>query len=80
MNTQAPCGCPVSRRITDQATHDTFHTLVIEQGGPAGRVDANSLRASRGHITGTLPGETILDTRARQSGKRASGVLREASR
>lgn len=76
------CACPLGpgHTIGDQAAHDAWHALVVEQGGPAELVNADTLRAARGFRTGTLTGETILDTRARESGKRASGALRRAAR
>lgn len=81
MAERADCGCPTyrGRAITDRALHATFHELVEQQGGPAGTVDAYTLQAERGFLTGTLTGETLLDRRARASGKRASGALRRAS-
>jgi hypothetical protein len=80
--TVLPCGCPSGpgSAITDQAAHDAWHTLVVQQGGPAGAVNADTLQAARGFGTRTAHMETVLDTRARASGKRASGKLREASR
>lgn len=76
------CGCPShrGRSITDQAAHDAWHALVVEQGGPAGVVDAVTLRAARGFKTETLHAETVLDVLARKSGRRASGKLRRAAR
>jgi hypothetical protein len=77
-----PCGCPTgpAHKITSQDRHDAFHALVVEQGGPAGVVNLETLQAARGFKTLTQAGETILDERARKSGRRASGKLREASR
>lgn len=76
------CGCPdgPALTITDPTQHAAWHTLVVEQGGPAGAVNAETLQAARGFKTITPAGETMLDERARKSGKRASGKLREASR
>jgi hypothetical protein len=75
-----PCGCPTGRRITDQAKHTAWHALVLEQGGPAGNVDAVSLQDARGFKTGTSDGETYIDVKARQTGKRASGAQRRRAR
>lgn len=76
------CLCPQhpGRSTNDPVQHEAWHALVVEQGGPAGLVDAASLQAARGFKTETTTGETILDVRARASGKRASGALRRASR
>lgn len=76
------CRCPQYRgvTITDPAKHREWHALVVEQGGPDGLVNAETLKAARGFKTATVSGETILDVRARESGKRASGALRRASR
>jgi hypothetical protein len=76
------CGCQggLASTITDPARHAAWHALVVEQGGPAGAVNAETLQAARGFKTVTPAGETLLDERARKSGKRASGKLREASR
>lgn len=76
------CSCPAhpGRAVTDPAAHAAWHQLVVEQGGPASLVDLESLRAARGFQTATPTGETALDERARKSGRRASGALREASR
>jgi hypothetical protein len=43
------CGCPADRRIVDQDAHDAFHALVIEQGGPAGVVNAKTCELECGH-------------------------------
>lgn len=77
-----PCGCPTGpgRTVRDAAAHDAWHALVLEQGGPAGAVNATTLRAARGFKTETLRAETVLDEKARASGKRASGKLRRAAR
>lgn len=76
-----PCGCPTGpgHRITDPTVHDAWHALVVDQGGPAGPVTLQTLRDARGLRVLSL-GETSFDTKARESGKRASGALREASR
>jgi hypothetical protein len=76
------CGCPDQphRRILNPAAHAAWHALVVEQGGPAGEVNAQTLRAARGFSTPTPASETVLDVRARATGRRASGALREASR
>jgi hypothetical protein len=74
------CGCPLGRAITSPARHEAWHALVVEQGGPAGAVDLETLQAARGFKTLAPTGETIIDVKARASGKRASGKLREASR
>ncbi len=44
------CGCPTSpaRTVVDELAHTRWHRLVVEQGGPAGAVDAHSLREVRG--------------------------------
>lgn len=77
-----PCGCPTGsgRSISDQAVHNAWHALCVEQGGPAGAVTAATLQAARGFGTGTATGETVIDEKARRSGRRASGALREACR
>lgn len=77
-----PCGCPGTsgRHITDAAAHAAWHALVLEQGGPAGEVNAVTLRAARGFKTETLHAETLLDERARKSGKRVNGARRRAAR
>lgn len=51
-----PCGCPTSpaRAVVDQVAHARFHRLVVEQGGPAGAVDAASVRLARGGHAGRL--------------------------
>lgn len=76
------CRCPQTpgRTITDPARHAAWHTLVVEQGGPAELVDLQALREARGPRAVSAPTETVVDERARASGKRASGKLREASR
>lgn len=76
------CACPSTpgRRITHPAKHAEWHALVVAQGGPAGEVNAVTLRAARRFKTETLQAETLLDQRARASGKRASGKLRRAAR
>jgi hypothetical protein len=76
------CECPThpGRAIADEIRHLAFHKLVIAQGGPGGLVNHVTLREARGFRTATVTGETILDQRARDSGKRASGALRRASR
>ncbi len=76
------CACPSGpgRAVTDSAVHGAWHALVVDQGGPAGVVDVVSLRTARGFKTETSLGETVLDERARSSGRRASGRLREACR
>ena len=77
-----PCGCPSppGTRITDQPGHDAWHELVREQTGiDRGPVDAATLRAVRGFLTGTPSMETVTDARHRKSGKRASGAQRRAA-
>ena len=74
--TAAPCGCPTGpgRSITDEARHADWHRLVIEQGGPAGLVNAETLRAARGWKTPPPPPSTptAVDDAAILSGKRRS--------
>jgi hypothetical protein len=74
--------CPVDdlRQITDPARHAAWHQLVVDQGGPVGAVNAETLQAARGFKTVTPAAETILDVKARASGKRASGDLRRRAR
>lgn len=67
-----PCGCPADGRIVDQDVHDAFHALVVEQGGPAGVVNAETLQAARGFA--------FVAVKARTSGKRASGEQRRRAR
>ena len=76
-----PCGCRISAgsRIVDEGKHAAWHELVVAQGGPVGEVSLNTLRAARGMQTVSLSSETILDSRARDSGKRASGECRRAA-
>lgn len=72
------CGC--LGVISDAEVHDAWHKLVEAQTGiQRGPVTIYTLKAARGVGGDTLPGETILDVRARESGKRASGALRRAS-
>jgi hypothetical protein len=72
------CACP--GRVVDQDRHDAWHALVTEQTGITGAFSSDDLKAARGVGGDTLPGETILDVRARESGRRASGELRRACR
>ena len=74
------CECPMRGVVhRDEAVHAAWHAIVVEQGGPDGPVNHYSLKAARGFKTQTVTGETILDQRARESGKRASGALRRAA-
>lgn len=43
--------CPCPGRITDPARHAAWHAEVVEQGGPAGLVNIDTLRAARGMRT-----------------------------
>ena len=45
---EVACRCPRPERITDAERHAQWHELVVEQGGPAGLVDASTLRGARG--------------------------------
>lgn len=75
------CGCPrhQGRSVSDPERHTAWHAETAAQGVP-GPVTYQTLRAARGLAGGTPSGETVLDERARASGKRASGRLREACR
>ena len=76
-----PCGCKGGSRIISAEGHARFHALVKEQlGVERGPVDVRLTMAVRGFATATPAMETVLDVRARESGKRASGELRRASR
>lgn len=78
---QHPCGCYSDQStIGDGDRHAAWHAEVEAQTGiTRGPVDLDALRAARGgHVAGA--GETYLDRKARATGKRASGALREASR
>lgn len=78
----APCGCPAGpgRQISDQAKHAAWHALVVEQGGPAGEVSVDTLRAARGFKGETFASETILDVKNRATGRSVSGARRRAAR
>lgn len=71
------CGCP--GLVADEDVHAQWHALVRDQTGICGPFSIYGLKAARGVGGDTLPGETVLDARARTSGKRASGALRRAS-
>lgn len=74
------CECPTypGRVVSDSERHREWHELVEEQTGLTGLCDAAALHKARGHGN-TLAMETVLDRRARESGKRASGAMRRAS-
>jgi hypothetical protein len=78
-----PCGCPkrVGHRIRDRELHLRWHELVVEQGGPAGRVDAYTLRDARGiqTISPGSVGAKIVE-RNERTGKSSPGWRRKASR
>jgi hypothetical protein len=76
-----PCGCSsLASTISDAEQHAKWHALVLEQTG-LDRIDSvYTLKAARGIGGDTLDAETIIDVKARQSGRRASGKLREACR
>ena len=78
----AGCGCSDRGVVArDAAVHAGWHALVVEQGGPSrGPVDLDALRAARRLRFVPPPSETVVDERARASGRRASGELREACR
>lgn len=78
----APCGCPQhpGRRITDPVLHAAWHARVVAQGGPVGVVNTHTLREARGISTPTPLTETVVDQRARDTGKRANGTRRRAAR
>ena len=46
--TAVECGCPRPEGITNPERHAKWHALVVAQGGPAGVVNASTLRAARG--------------------------------
>lgn len=76
-----PCGCSDRGvRHVDEVLHAAWHALVVEQGGPAGRVGLAELRASRGPTAHPLPpgAETVLDARNRAQGKSNPGWQRQA--
>lgn len=77
----ATCACPShpGRTITDPVRHAAFHELVVEQGGPAGVVDAQSLQAHRGMRTAAPDMHSIRERHLRE-GKSSPGWRREASR
>ena len=79
--TARPCGClPRAVSGVDEQKHAAYHALIVEQTGlTAGPIDLEAVRASRGGYEHS-PRETLLDERARASGKRASGARREAAR
>lgn len=66
-----PCGCRKIGTITNPERHAAWHEEIERE-----QAENDPRRAGRGP---TLSGETILDERARASGKRASGALRRAS-
>ena len=69
------CGCP--GRVVDLDLHAAWHAIVREQTGiERGPVDFYALKSARGYSTPTIAGDTILDVRARESGRRASGEQR----
>lgn len=77
-----PCGCPstAGHRINDVPRHLAWHALVVEQGGPVGAVNVETLRAARGFKGETFASETILDVRNRATGRSVSGARRRAAR
>lgn len=42
------CGCLASARVISEERHQAWHELVVAQGGPAGTVNTETLRAARG--------------------------------
>lgn len=70
-----PCACPATPgvTVTDRAAHDAWHSLVVEQGGPAGVVDMLSLQRARGAARAALLSEVEPDPKAR---RRAYATLR----
>lgn len=77
----ATCGCSTGPgvTITDPAAHAAWHELVVEQGGPAGRVDARSLQTARGMRT-AAPDMHSIQARNERLGKSTPGWRREAGR
>jgi hypothetical protein len=75
------CACPENpaRTVTDPARHEAWHALVVAQGGPAGLVNAATLRELRGMTGGVGASRTVVDVRAELSGKRVPGWRRRAS-
>lgn len=46
------CGCSSLAVIVDTEAHAAWHALVVEQGGPAGLVDAVTLAQARPELSG----------------------------
>lgn len=72
------CGCLGGVVVCDVDRHLAWHALVVEQGGPAGVVNAETVREARG-LAGGTPGTTYFDVRVEKLGQRASGARRRAA-
>lgn len=61
------CGCLDARghTITDPDRHVAWHALVVEQGGPAGAVNGETVRQARGMSMVAPPDRTLIDVRKR---------------
>lgn len=69
------CRCPNGSR---SPAHLAWHRLVIEQGGPAGLVNAQTLRDARGMKT-AAPDMHKIAARNEQQGKSVPGWRRKAA-
>lgn len=73
---ETECLCPNGNRTPE---HLAWHRLVIEQGGPAGLVNAKTLQAARGMKT-AAPDMHSIQARNERLGKSSPGWRREAAR
>jgi hypothetical protein len=73
----APCGCPQhpGRSISDPAAHAAWHALVVEQGGPAGRVDVETLKEERDLAVAPAPDAAARKQALSRIRRRAIAVI-----
>ena len=69
------CHCPNGNR---SSAHLAWHRLVIEQGGPAGMVNARTLQEARGMKT-AAPDMHKIQARNERQGKSSPGWRRKAA-